>query len=144
MFRTVRKVLLACTPLTIGGLLYLGYRNTNLLIFRWANFLELSRIVNSWRKFCFQYPLPEWCYYALPDGLWLLSYILLIYIIWDSHTWKSIIWIYALPTIAITSELIQLLDSRFGTFDIMDVICYMGAILLFELKTKIEWKRKDI
>lgn len=144
MFRTVRKVLLACTPLTIGGLLYLGYRNTNLLIFRWANFLGLSRIVNSWRKFCFQYPLPEWCYYALPDGLWLLSYILLIYIIWDSHTWKSIIWIYALPTIAITSELIQLLDSRFGTFDIMDVICYMGAILLFELKTKIEWKRKDI
>lgn len=144
MFRTVRKVLLACTPLTIGGLLYLGYRNTNLLIFRWANFLGLSRIVNSWRKFCFQYPLPEWCYYALPDGLWLLSYILLIYIIWDSHTWKSIIWIYALPTIAITSELIQLLDSRFGTFDIMDVICYMGAVLLFELKTKIEWKRKDI
>lgn len=144
MFRTVRKVLLACTPLTIGGLLYLGYRNTNLLIFRWANFLGLSRIVNSWRKFCFQYPLPEWCYYALPDGLWLLSYILLIYIIWDSHTWKSIIWIYALPTIAITSELIQLVDSRFGTFDIMDVICYMGAILLFELKTKIEWKRKDI
>lgn len=144
MFRTVRKVLLACTPLTIGGLLYLGYRNTNLLIFRWANFLGLSRIVNSWRKFCFQYPLPEWCYYALPDGLWLLSYILLIYIIWDSHTWKSIIWIYALPTIAITSELIQLLDSRFGTFDIMDVICYMGVILLFELKTKIEWKRKDI
>lgn len=144
MFRTVRKVLLACTPLTIGGLLYLGYRNTNLLMFRWANFLGLSRIVNSWRKFCFQYPLPEWCYYALPDGLWLLSYILLIYIIWDSHTWKSIIWIYALPTIAITSELIQLLDSRFGTFDIMDVICYMGAVLLFELKTKIEWKRKDI
>lgn len=125
-------------------MLYLGYRSQELLMFRWANFLGLSRIVNSWRKFCFQYPLPEWCYYALPDGLWLLSYILLIYIIWDSHTWKSIIWIYALPTIAITSELIQLLDSRFGTFDIMDVICYMGAILLFELKTKIEWKRKDI
>lgn len=138
------NIALSIVPLIIGGMLYLGYRSQELLMFRWANFLGLSRIVNSWRKFCFQYPLPEWCYYALPDGLWLLSYILLIYIIWDSHTWKSIIWIYALPTIAITSELIQLLDSRFGTFDIMDVICYMGAILLFELKTKIEWKRKDI
>ena len=135
---------MSIAPLIIGGMLYLGYRSQELLMFRWANYLGLSRIVNSWRKFCFQYPLPEWCYYALPDGLWLLSYILLIYIIWDSHTWKSIIWIYALPTIAITSEIIQLLDSRFGTFDIMDVICYMGAILLFELKTKIEWKRKDI
>lgn len=142
--RKFKNIVLSIVPLIIGGMLYLGYRSQELLMFRWANYLGLSRIVNSWRKFCFQYPLPEWCYYALPDGLWLLSYILLIYIIWDSHTWKSIIWIYALPTIAITSELIQLLDSRFGTFDIMDVICYMGAILLFELKTKIEWKRKDI
>ena len=142
--RKFKNIVLSIVPLIIGGMLYLGYRNQELLMFRWANFLGLSSIVSSLRKFCFQYPLPEWCYYALPDGLWLLSYILLIYIIWDSHTWKSIIWIYALPTIAITSELIQLLDSRFGTFDIMDVICYMGAILLFELKTKIEWKRKDI
>ncbi len=142
--RKFYNIALSIAPLIIGGMLYLGYRSQELLMFRWANYLGLSRIVNSWRKFCFQYPLPEWCYYALPDGLWLLSYILLIYIIWDSHTWKSIIWIYALPTIAITSEIIQLLDSRFGTFDIMDVICYMGAILLFELKTKIEWKRKDI
>lgn len=142
--RKFKNIVLSIVPLIIGGMLYLGYRSQELLMFRWANYLGLSRIVNSWRKFCFQYPLPEWCYYALPDGLWLLSYILLINIIWDSHTWKSIIWIYALPTIAITSELIQLLDSRFGTFDIMDVICYMGAILLFELKTKIEWKRKDI
>ena len=142
--RKFKNIVLSIVPLIIGGMLYLGYRSQDLLMFRWANYLGLSRIVNSWRKFCFQYPLPEWCYYALPDGLWLLSYILLINIIWNSHTWKSIIWIYALPTIAITSELIQLLDSRFGTFDIMDVICYMGAILLFELKTKIEWKRKDI
>ena len=142
--REFKNIVSSIVPLIIGGMLYLGYRSQELLMFRWANYLGLSRIVNSWRKFCFQYPLPEWCYYALPDGLWLLSYILLINIIWDSHTWKSIIWIYALPTIAITSELIQLLDSRFGTFDIMDVICYMGAILLFELKTKIEWKRKDI
>ena len=144
MFRTVRKVLLACTPLTIGGLLYLGYRNTNLLMFRWANYLGLSRIVNSWRKFCFQYPLPEWCYYALPDGLWLLSYILLINIIWNSHTWKSIIWIYALPAIAITSELLQLLNPYFGTFDIMDIVCYLGAVILFELKNTTQWKRKKL
>ena len=142
--RKFKNIVLSIVPLIIGGILYLGYRSQELLMFRWVNFLGLSNIVSLWREFCFQHPLPGWCYYALPDGLWLLSYILLIYIIWDSHTWKSIIWIYALPTIAITSELIQLLDSRFGTFDIMDIIGYMGAILLFELKTKIEWKRKDI
>lgn len=142
--RKFKNIVLSIVPLIIGGILYLGYRSQELLMFRWVNFLGLSNIVSLWREFCFRHPLPRWCYYALPDGLWLLSYMLLINIIWNSHTWRSIIWTYALPTIAITSELIQLLDSRFGTFDIMDVICYMGAILLFELKTKIEWKRKDI
>ena len=142
--RKFKNIVLSIVPLIIGGMLYLGYRSQELLMFRWANYLGLSRIVNSWRKFCFQYPLPEWCYYALPDGLWLLSYILLINIIWNSHTWKSIIWIYALSAIAITSELLQLLNPYFGTFDIMDIVCYLGAVILFELKNTTQWKRKKL
>lgn len=142
--REFKNIVSSIVPLIIGGMLYLGYRSQELLMFRWANYLGLSRIVNSWRKFCFQYPLPEWCYYALPDGLWLLSYILLINIIWNSHTWKSIIWIYALPAIAITSELLQLLNPYFGTFDIMDIVCYLGAVILFELKNTTQWKRKKL
>lgn len=142
--REFKNIVSSIVPLILGGMLYLGYRRQELLMFRWANYLGLSRIVNSWRKFCFQYPLPEWCYYALPDGLWLLSYILLINIIWNSHTWKSIIWIYALPAIAITSELLQLLNSYFGTFDIMDIVCYLGAVILFELKNTTQWKRKKL
>ena len=142
--RKFKNIVLSIVPLIIGGMLYLGYRSQELLMFRWANYLGLSRIVNSWRKFCFQYPLPEWCYYALPDGLWLLSYILLINIIWNSHTWKSIIWIYALLAIAITSELLQLLNPYFGTFDIMDIVCYLGAVILFELKNTTQWKRKKL
>lgn len=142
--REFKNIVSSIVPLIIGGMLYLGYRSQELLMFRWANYLGLSRFVNSWRKFCFQYPLPEWCYYALPDGLWLLSYILLINIIWNSHTWKSIIWIYALPAIAITSELLQLLNPYFGTFDIMDIVCYLGAVILFELKNTTQWKRKKL
>ena len=142
--REFKNIVSSIVPLIIGGMLYLGYRSQELLMFRWANYLGLSRIVNSWRKFCFQYPLPEWCYYALPDGLWLFSYILLINIIWNSHTWKSIIWIYALPAIAITSELLQLLNPYFGTFDIMDIVCYLGAVILFELKNTTQWKRKKL
>ena len=142
--RKFKNIVLSIVPLIIGGMLYLGYRSQELLMFRWADFLGLSNTVSSWRKICFQHPLPEWCYYALPDGLWLLSYILLINIIWNSHTWKSIIWIYALPTIAITSELLQLLNPYFGTFDIMDIVCYLGAVILFELKNTTQWKRKKL
>lgn len=142
--RKFYNIALSIAPLIIGGMLYLGYRSQELLMFRWVNFLGLSNTVSSWRKICFQHPLPEWCYYALPDGLWLLSYILLINIIWNSHTWKSIIWIYALPAIAITSELLQLLNPYFGTFDIMDIVCYLGAVILFELKNTTQWKRKKL
>ncbi len=138
------NIALSIVPLIIGGMLYLGYRSQELLMFRWANFLGLSCFVSSWRKFCFQYPLPEWCYYALPDGLWMLSYILLINLIWDDRTWKSRIWRYALPAIAITSELLQLLNPYFGTFDIMDIVCYLGAVILFELKNTTQWKRKKL
>lgn len=141
MFRTVRKVLLACTPLTIGGLLYLGYRNTNLLMFRWANFLGLSSIVSSWRKFCLQHPLPEWYYYALPDGLWLLSYLLLIDIIWASEHNK---WLYALPIIALISEVLQLWIPMLGTFDVVDLACYIGAISIIKLRNIIKWKRNKL
>ena len=140
--RKFYNIALSIAPLIIGGMLYLGYRSQELLMFRWANFLGLSCFVSSWRKICFQHPLPEWCYYALPDGLWLLSYILLIDLIWQGNNYQYRVWVYVLQVIAIASEFMQLLIPYIGTFDIMDVGCYLGAILLFEVKTRIEWKRK--
>ena len=134
--RKFKNIVLSIVPLIIGGTLYLGFRSQDLLMFRWGNYLGLSNIVNLWRNFCSQYPLPEWTFYALPDGLWLLSYMLLIHTIWGEHIRQYRMWVYTLPVIAITSELMQLVISSLGTFDMMDIICYSGAILLFELKTR--------
>lgn len=140
----VLDLIFSIIPLFIGGLLYLGHRSQELLMFRWTEYLKLDNIIASWRNFCSQYPLPEWTFYALPDGLWLLSYMLLIHTIWGEHIRQYRVWVYILPVIAITSELMQLVILSLGTFDMMDIISYSGAILLFELKTRIEWKRKDI
>ena len=107
--RKFYNIALSIAPLIIGGMLYLGYRSQELLMFRWVNFLGLSNTVSSWRKICFQHPLPEWCYYALPDGLWLLSYILLIDLIWQGNNYQYRVWVYVLPVIAIASEFMQLL-----------------------------------
>ena len=142
--RKIKNIALSILPLITGGMLYLGYRSPELIMFRWANFLGLSNIVSSWREFCLQHPLPEWFYYALPDGLWLLSYILLVNLTWNELTWKSRIWVYALPTVAIISELMQILIPMLGTFDIIDLTCYIGAIILFELKNITQWKRKGL
>ena len=140
----VLDLIFSIISLLIGGLLYLGYRSQELLMFRWTKCLKLDKIIGLWRYICSQHPLPKWAFYALPDGLWLFSYMLLIHTIWGEHIRQYRMWVYTLPVIAITSELMQLVISSLGTFDMMDIICYSGAILLFELKTRIEWKRKEI
>ena len=38
----------------------------------------------------------------------------------------------------------QILNPYFGTFDIMDLTCYMGAVILFELKCITQWKEKKL
>ena len=123
-------------------MIYLGYRSQSLLMFRWGEKLGLSSILDSWRNWCSLYPMPTWIINALPDGLWLLSYMLLMDLIWRGYSNQYQKWLYVLPIIAIISELSQLWISHIGTYDIVDVGCYLGAILLFEIKTRIKWKRK--
>lgn len=135
------KVLLAFAPLAIGGGLYLGYRSKELIMFKWSNTIGVDSIINTWRDICSQCILPTWITHALPDGLWLLSYLLLIDIVWDSELNK---WIYVLPTIALISEALQLWIPTLGTFDIMDLACYMGAVILFKLKKITQWKEKKL
>ena len=138
-----KNIALSIVPLIIGGMLYLGYRSQELSMFNWIECLGLSNFVTSWRLLCSQYPQPMWIYNSLPDGLWLFSYILLMDIIWNNNINQSGLWIYILPVVAIISEFMQLWTPFPGTFDIIDIVCYSGSILLFELKTRIKWKRKD-
>ena len=137
------NLIFSLIPLIVGGLLYLGYRSYDLLMFRWGESIGLSKIVSLWRNVCSQYTLPKWIINALPDGLWLLSYMLFIDFIWGNHNERKI-WLYVLPTIAIVSELMQLWFPKLGTFDIMDLVCYLSAIFLLEIKTRIKWEREEI
>lgn len=141
----IGKVLIAFIPLIIGGLLYLGYRSERLVMFEWGKTLGLSDVIMNWRSFCFHNSLPDWTTQALPDGLWLFSYILLVDFVWETEKrgqYKT--WLYILPVITLISEVAQLCLPYLGTFDFMDLVCYLGAILLFKFKVYLEWKRKRI
>lgn len=133
------KIIFSTLPLLIGGFLYLGYRAETLLMFKWIDFLGLRQIINQFRLFSIEYPLPTWIYYSLPDGLWLFSYMLLINSIWNKgNKVQYLFWLYILPVIALTSEVLQIFFPKLGTFDLIDIIFYLLAILTFKILKK--WK----
>jgi len=71
--------------------------------------------------------LGGWVVYSLPDGLWLFSYILLMGCIWNFNLKRSFYASFPLAFIAIGSELLQILGWVPGTFDVVDLLCYLAA-----------------
>lgn len=126
------KILLSLSLLMLGGIIYLGYRNEALLLFEWAHFLGLDAIVHLFRTYASHYLLSSWIIYSLPDGMWLLSYMLIIDLLWGESDISQNFWLYILPFIAIISELSQLIVPSHGTFDFLDLCCYFIAIILFK------------
>lgn len=101
-------------------------------MFNWFDDLGLNDIVMKWRDGYSYTNLWEWVKYNMPAGLWLFSYMFIIDSIWEDDRnpfYKCFIII--LPIVAIASEIMQSYKILPGTFDILDVISYVFAILLF-------------
>ena len=65
--------------------------------------------------------------FSLPDGLWAMSYTMLIFHLRNDKTFKTLIWSILIPVIGILSEIGQLYYLIPGTFDIIDLIMYIIA-----------------
>ena len=85
-FRLV-TIWLGLTSLFIGGCLYLLYRSDSLVMFRWCQSLGVYDFIISLRP---QGHYDNWLVYSLPDGLWMLAYVLLMGAIWNFHVKKSL------------------------------------------------------
>lgn len=107
-------------------MIYLLFRSETLLMFRWCEFLHIQHSIDNLRP---AYSLSEWIIYSFPDGLWVLSYILFMGTIWKYDLRKGKVFLLILPTIAIISEIMQGLGLLRGTFDMVDVWCYIFATL---------------
>lgn len=133
------KVLISIIFLSIGGLIYLGWRSGNLVMFQLLEKWGMSDHLTSIRNIGTSYSLFEWVKYSLPDGLWLFSYMFLIDAIWHNEK-KHILYyvfLWSLPIIAIASEILQYVEIVPGTFDIVDLLCYMMAIIIFTILDSI-------
>ncbi|MCR4768959.1 MAG: hypothetical protein K5874_01940 [Bacteroidaceae bacterium] len=128
------KATIGITALIVGGLLYVIFRSKSLLMFEWFRMIGLSDMVENLRTKNSGFNLYEWVKDSLPAGLWLFSYLFVIDSLWGYD--KNLVYylfLSVLPAIAICSEFMQFSGMLSGTFDYMDLISYMAAILIFIL-----------
>lgn len=125
---------LSIVALAIGGGIYLLYRSETLLMFRWVEALNLTGIIENLRQSMSNYNPSDFVKYNLPDGLWSMSYFLIVLSIWGNIDRENIAWFFIMPLIALISEFMQLASIIPGHFDWWDVVCYSIPLNLIIIK----------
>lgn len=130
--------------LLFGSAIYILFRTSTLKMFSWFEIIGINVIESNLRKNSIviaQY-FPDWFLYSLPDGLWIFSYVCLMLCVWrKSISKQNIFWISIVPLVAVGSELLQFFGLVQGTFDLVDVLCYLiGFILPFLINKSINYK----
>lgn len=138
----VKSVFVNCVfPLSIGASLYLTTRDPSLRVFHWVHSIYLGPFVNLLR--CtfgngIRSIVPTWILFTLPDALWMYAFTAAIILNWSS---KATIYLLIPFVIGIGSEVGQFFKVVPGTFDPVDVFCYLSGFLLpiiFLCKPKIK------
>lgn len=116
--------------------IYLSNRTTDMQLYSWFNIDTENHLLENIRNtsFCFA----PWVKYNLPDGLWLLSFLLFMEGIWNRD--RLIKWIFCISIIsfAFVSEILQFNGYLLGTGDIWDLVSYVAAVLLLLIFIKLK------
>ena len=125
----MKKVILhIALPIFIGSMIYILFREKELLMFNWFNYLKLNFIIDFLRNNFYEYRIyiPKSILFSLPDALWVYSFTMFLSI----YLKNKII----LSTVFIGSIIMEILQFWFvaGTFDIYDVI-YMFTLYLIAM-----------
>lgn len=126
------KAIIAFIFLFSGVMIYIIYRTKDLLVFKWIDWLYLNSEVDYLRLSYINLLDNSFLIYNLPGALWVTSYIILINIVNKYNSIiNRIIISSALPIIAIISEFLQYFTIINGTFDWLDIICYLFPLIIF-------------
>ncbi len=122
----------------IGGSIYIAFRTTSLRMFGWFDSLGFHEFITAIRNATNNIQVPEMVIFCIPDGLWTLSYILFMDVIWAPDKRRQIIFCSIIPFIGATSEILQYFNVIEGTFDIIDLLCYtIPFVIYLILKVKV-------
>ena len=138
VFIRIAEATIGLVALTIGGLIYIRYRSESLLMFDWFHNFGLSDSIENFRSNDGMPNVYEWVKYNLPAGLWLFAYMFVIDAVWGKDkNCVSMYFLYVLPLLAVASEFMQFVGLLPGTFDIMDLVSYISATILFVIIKKL-------
>lgn len=121
------EIIIATGLFLIGVSIYLLWRDEHLLIHRVIHGCRIDTFIAPLRRSAAEVYLPEWIRFALPDGLWTTSYILLI----DALVKRDYQWTSVIPLVGLISEIMQWIGWMPGTFDICDLIAYVLPYLFY-------------
>lgn len=116
---------------SLGGYIYIAFRSTSLRMFSWFDNLGLHDFIMDIRRSSAVIQIPEIIKYCIPDGLWTLSYILLMDTIWSPNVKKQALFCSIIPVVGCLSEILQYLSVVKGTFDVVDLLCYTVPYILY-------------
>ena len=125
----MKKVILhIALPIFVGSMIYILFREKELLMFNWFNYLKLNFIIDFLRNNFYKYRIyiPKSILFSLPDALWVYSFTMFLSIYYKNRIILSAIFVGSIIT-----EILQLWFVV-GTFDIYDVI-YMFTLYLIAM-----------
>jgi hypothetical protein len=136
MRRRIHIFLFAVAMFVIAGYIYVSNRSANMALYEWLG-IDYYNVFFEYVR-AHSYELTPWMKYNLPDGLWLLSYLLAMESFWNNDT--RLKWIFCIPVIifAFMLEWCQYKSLFSGTGDILDIVFYTIAILIFLLTIKLK------
>jgi hypothetical protein len=131
---------IAAACLISGSAIYVFFRPTTLLMFHWADALNVTHSIQLMRSSAssLEKLLPGWFVFSLPFALWVLAYLFFIEAVWaDSLCWARLAWFWCVPLIAISAELAQIKQIIPGIFDWGDLATIILAVILGVSTTSI-------
>lgn len=123
-------VLCSLLLLILGGMTYLLYRSKSILLVSWCLNLDFLGTLTKLRFLTFTWGIPEFIKFNLPDAIWSTAYILLINGIKVNYK-KRILFSSIIPCLGAFSELLQKTGIIKGTYDILDIFCYVVPLIFF-------------
>ena len=111
--------------LLIGGLTYLLFRPTTLVLFQLVRLMGLEDAVMRWR-------MPEFVVYCLPNGLWAAAYVLLIHALLMGQPAKTrLLAVAVIPLVGAGAEAMQAFGFLPGTYDNGDMACLLAPLAAY-------------
>lgn|GEM_PF-2368223 len=129
---------LALLLLAAGSLVYLGCRSERIWLNRAARSLippEPWSGFRCWEGFAW-FSRWEWGVFSLPNALWSVSWVLMVYSVWEQRHRRggfgaeALIWALSIPGMGMVLEIGQFAGLLSGTFDLDDVVALLAGVLV--------------